>query len=91
MTEDRRLTKIINDFDRVAEKAAVLAGERAKLNAAVRISDLQQIMDLRRDVQTKEVTVAPTAADFNSLLNEVRDLRLSITLIGENLKAKSKS
>ena len=91
MIDDKRIIKIINEFDRVAEKAAVLAGERAKLNAAVRISDLQQIMDLRCDVQTKEVTGTPTAADFNSLLNDVRDLRLSITLIGETLKAKSKS
>lgn len=89
MIEDRRLIRIVNEFERVSEKAAVLAGERTKSNAAVRISDLQQIMDLRRDVQTKEVTGTPTAADFNSLLNDLRDLRLSITLIGETLKAKS--
>ena len=89
--DDRRITKIINEFDRVAEKVAVLAGERTKINASVRIIDMQQLMDLRRDIITQEVTAPPTAADFNSLLNEVRDIRLSLTSMGESLKAKSQS
>ena len=89
--EDRRIAKILSEWDRLSEKAAVLAGERSKINAAVRISDMQPIMDLQRDVSVKEVTAPPTAADFNALLNEIRDLRLSITLIGESLRAKSSS
>lgn len=89
--DDRRIAKIVNEFERVAEKIAVLAGEREKLNASVRISDMRQIMDLRRDIITKDITDPPTAADFNSLLNEVRDIRLSLALLGEILKAKSQS
>lgn len=89
--DDRRIAKIVNEFERVAEKIAVLAGEREKLNASVRISDMRQIMDLRRDIITQEVTAPPTSADFNSLLNEVRELRLSLASLGEILKAKSQS
>ena len=89
--DDRKLIKIVNEFDRVAEKAAVLSGERTKINAAVRIGDLSPLMALTVDVQTKEVTAAPTAEDFNSMLNDIRDLRLAITMIGETMKAKSKA
>lgn len=91
MAEDRRLTRILNEFDRVAEKAAVLAGERAKGISAVRIVDMMPIMELGRDVETKEVTATPTAEDFNSLLKDIRELKLAVTLIGESLKAKTAS
>ena len=91
MAEDRRLTRILNEFDRVAEKAAVLAGERYKGVSAVRIVDMMPIMELTRDVETKEVTAAPTAEDFNSLLKDIRELKLAVTLIGESLKAKTAS
>lgn len=89
--EDRRIAKILSEWDRLSEKAEVLAGERTKLNAAVRISDMQPIMDLRRDVGVKEISAPPTADDFNALLNEIRELRLSITMIGESLSAKTRS
>ena len=91
MAEDRRITKILNEFDRVAEKAAVLAGERHKGISAVRIVDMMPIMELSRDVETKEVTATPTAEDFNSLLKDIRELKLAVTLIGESLKAKTAS
>ena len=91
MAEDRRLTRVLNEFDRVAEKAAVLAGERNKAASAVRVFDMAPIMELSRDVETKEGTTAPTADDFNSLLKDIRELKLAVTLIGDSLKQKTGS
>ena len=48
-------------------------------------------MELSRDVETKEVTTAPTADDFNSLLKDIRELKLAVTLIGDSLKQKTGS
>ncbi|KQV27845.1 hypothetical protein ASC97_05620 [Rhizobium sp. Root1203] len=57
------------------EKLEVLDGSRAgpKSRAAVRLEDLADLLQLGK-VKTAKVTAAPTATDFNSLLDDIREI-----------------
>ncbi|YP_010115335.1 hypothetical protein PBC5_gp18 [Sinorhizobium phage PBC5] len=76
--------------DRDAEKLEVLDGSRAGPNmrrAAVRIEDLQELLQLGQ-IQATEVSSAPTAAEFNKLLADVKELNKRLSVIATALQTR---
>jgi hypothetical protein len=71
------------------EKIEVLDGSRpgALRHAAVRIVDLSELLQLA-EVRTKEVAAAPTQADFNALLRDVKEINLRLKTIADMLQAR---
>ena len=65
---DQRLLKIVNEFERVAEKVAVMTGERGVDGRAVTSVQLSPLSNIATSLGANELTAAPTASDFNALL-----------------------
>lgn len=78
-----------NYDNRMHEKLEVLDGSRpgSKENAAVRLKDLAQILSLA-EVKTQQVSSAPTAADFNSLLGDLRALSNAVRSLAEDIRKR---
>lgn len=81
----QRLLKIINEFERLTEKVAVMNGERGVEGRAVTASQLSPLSNLATSLNAKELSVAPTAADFNALLKDVRSIHLQLTQIAQGI------
>ncbi|WP_159953046.1 hypothetical protein [Rhizobium sp. 18065] len=78
------------NFDvRMQEKLEVLDGSRAgpKDQAAVRLSDLEQLLSLA-EVKTAGLTTSPTAADFNSLLDDLKAISNAVRAVGNALRQR---
>lgn len=75
---------------RLTEKLEVLDGSRAssKNRAAVRYEDLESILKLA-EVRTKTLTAAPTMADFNNLLADLRALSNAVRSVGTAIQRKT--
>ncbi|PZU85221.1 MAG: hypothetical protein DI528_12865 [Shinella sp.] len=78
-----------NSASRLAEKIEVLDGSRAssKKRAAVRIEDVETLLTLAA-IKTKTLTAAPTMADFNSLLSDLRNLSNAVRSVGAAVQRK---
>lgn len=78
-----------NYDQRMHEKLETLDGSRAggRDSAAVRLKDLDQLL-LLAAVKTKRVTSAPTAADFNSLLDDIVALSDAIRSVSNDLRRR---
>lgn len=68
--------------DRAIEKLEVLDGSRngSRDNAAVRISDLSELLRLTQ-IKTASVSAAPTSADFNSLLTDLKSISTALIAV----------
>ena len=82
---DQRLLKIINEFELVYEKVAVMTGERGTEGKAVTSSQLSHLSNLATSLSAKELTTAPTASDFNALLKDVRSIHLQLIQIAQGI------
>lgn len=80
---DQRLLKIVNEFERVAEKVAVMTGERGVDGRAVTSSQLSPLSNISTSLSANELTAAPTASDFNALLKDVRSIHLQLIQIAQ--------
>ena len=80
---DQRLLKIVNEFERVAEKVAVMTGERGVDGRAVTSSHLSPLSNIATSLSANEITAAPTASDFNALLKDVRSIHLQLIQIAQ--------
>ena len=82
---DQRLLKIVNEFERVAEKVAVMTGDRGMEGRAVTSSQLSPLSNLVHSLNAKELTAAPTASDFNDMLKDVRSIHLQLIQIAQGI------
>ncbi|MFC3074919.1 hypothetical protein [Shinella pollutisoli] len=73
----------------LVEAVEVLEGSRpgTRENAAVRIEDLAGLMELQ-DLQSSEVTAAPSMDDFNLLRQDVRELHTRLTAVIRALETR---
>lgn len=82
---DQRLLKIVNEFEVVSEKVAVLTGERGTEGKAVTSSQLSPLSNIATSLNANELTAAPTASDFNALLKDVRSIHLQLIQIVQGI------
>ena len=77
-------------FDAAAqERLELLDGTRSQRRdkAAVRLEDLAQLLHLA-GVRTKTLTSAPTMADFNSLLGDIREISNRLNAVATALQKR---
>ena len=83
---DQRLVRIISDFGGIAEKVKAMSGEVSSVEGkAVRAGQLQVLASITTATKTREVTAAPTADDFNSLLKDVQELYSKISQVAQSI------
>lgn len=82
---DQRLLKVVNEFERLSEKVAVLSGERGSGGKAMTASALAPLSNIASSLNAKEITAAPTAADFNALLKDVKSLQTQLVAIAQGI------
>ena len=83
---DQRLVRIIGDFGAIAEKVKAMSGEVSSAEGkAVRAGQLQVLASITTAPKTKEVTAAPTADEFNSLLKDVQELYAKISKAAQSI------
>ena len=83
---DQRLVRIISDFGGIAEKVKAMSGEISSAEGkAVRSGQLKVLASINTTPETKEVTAAPTAAEFNSLLKDVQELYAKISHVAQSI------
>ena len=84
---DQRLVRIINDFGGIAERVKAMSGEISSVEGkAVRAGQLQVLASITTAPKTREVTAAPTADDFNSLLKDVHELYSKISQVAQSIR-----
>lgn len=71
------------------EKVEILAGDRprARDQAAVRVEDLAELLQLA-SIKTATVSAAPTAADFNSLLADLKEIHNRLSVVANLLQQR---
>lgn len=71
------------------EKLEVLAGERprARDQAAVRVADLAELLQIAT-VKAVELSAAPTAAQYNALLADVKELNARLAVVASMLQQR---
>lgn len=79
------------DPQRLQEDLEVLCGKRAgsRKKAAVRIEDFTEVLNLPQ-VQTATLTAAPTLANFNSLLGDVRALNKALKALAQAIQVRER-
>ena len=83
---DQRLVRIINDFGGIAERVKAMSGEVSSAEGkAVRAGQLQVLASITATPKTREVTAAPTADEFNSLLKDVQELYAKISKAAQSI------
>ncbi len=82
------MVQTFNERDAI-EKLELLSGDRprARDQAAVRIADLAELLQLA-SVRTEEVAAAPSAADFNSLLRDIKEISSRLTVVAQVLQGR---
>ncbi|MDA4845956.1 hypothetical protein [Hoeflea poritis] len=83
----------MNFDDRNKEMLEVLAGERSKntevrRQQAVRIKDLEGLLQLSSRLQSETVSAAPTQAEHNALVRDVHLIHKRLMAMQEALVAK---
>jgi hypothetical protein len=79
-----------DNISRLTEKLEVLDGSRRggdKSKSAVRVEDVKELL-LLIEVKTKTLTAAPTMANFNDLLDDVREISTRLTAIAKAIQKK---
>lgn len=79
------------DEARLREKIEVLDGTRRKVDrrrAAVRVEDLAPLLQIPQMQATAAAGAAPTQAEYDTLLKDVRTLHARLTEIATLLQAK---
>lgn len=74
MAPDAQMAKMVRDFARIVERVEILTGERGGQNkpaSALRRGELLPLASLASGMKSKQVTAAPTAADYNALQTDV--------------------
>jgi hypothetical protein len=76
--------------DRNTETLEVLAGERPKAikQAALRLGDLDGLLALVPQLQSKKSVAAPTKAEFDALVADVQAIFLRLTAMRQALQAR---
>jgi len=79
--------------ERHLEMLELLAGARGakpatKLRAAVRIEDLRSLLQLSGKLQSAKVSSAPTADEFNALVEDVHRIHARLTATIETIAAR---
>ena len=83
---DQRLVRIISDFGGIAEKVKAMSGEISSAEGkAVRAVQLKVLASINTTPETNEVTAAPTASEFNSLLKDVQELYTKISQVAQSI------
>lgn len=85
MASDADFNKLAIEVRRMGEVVRTLNGEAAKEKRAVLLKQFAQLKSLPAEAKAKPVTSAPTANDFNLLLNDVRALYAAINLVSNAL------
>ena len=85
MASDADFNKLAIEVRRMGEVVRTLNGEVGKEKSAALTKQFAQLKSLPAEMKTKPVTTAPTAADFNLLLNDVRALYAAINLVSNAL------
>lgn len=71
------------------EKLEILTGDRGdRKNMAVRVGDLDELLRRANKLTATKVTAAPTAAQYNALLDDVQSIVNSFTVIAKQLQGK---
>lgn len=85
------IDKIQQDFDAIKEKTELLDGSRntkTQARAAVRFGDLSILSKFPTSPTSKQLTVAPTMADFNALQADVKRIWDVLAAISGNVTPK---
>ena len=83
---DRGNTQIQRDLARMRETIEKLSGERGdslKSNSAIRRMELRALASMQ--MRSKQVTAAPTAADYNALQADVAAIYNALSRISNRL------
>ena len=83
---DRGNTQIQRDLARMRERIEKLSGERGdslKSNSAIRRMELRALASMK--MRSKQVTAAPTAADYNALQADVSAIYNALSRISNRL------
>ena len=83
---DRGNTQIQRDLARMRETIEKLSGERGdslKSNSAIRRMELRALSSMK--MRSKQVTAAPTAADYNALQADVASIYNALSRISNRL------
>ena len=83
---DRGNTQIQRDLARMRETIEKLSGERGdslKSNSAIRRMELRALAGMK--MRSKQVTAAPTAADYNALQEDVASIYNALSRISNRL------
>lgn len=83
---DRGNTQIQRDLARMRETIEKLSGERGdslKSNSAIRRMELRALAGMK--MRSKQVTAAPTAADYNALQADVAAIYNALSRISNRL------
>ena len=83
---DRGNTQIQRDLARMRETIEKLSGERGdslKSNSAIRRIELRALASMK--MRSKQVTAAPTAADYNALQADVAAIYNALSRISNQL------
>jgi hypothetical protein len=82
---DRRLQQIANHFEVLREKVEVLNGDRGG-NPAIRRNQLTGLNQVSRAQQSKPITSAPTAADYNALVQDISRIFEALEQVNNSLR-----
>lgn len=76
------------DDAQLREKVEVLDGSgraTARPQAAVRLEDINAILEIADELRSSSVSSTPTAAQYNALFEDVRDLHNRLRQVSEAL------
>ncbi len=79
-----------NSAETLQEKIEVLDGSRNKemrRKAAVRVEDFSDLLNLAQ-VKTQTLTAAPTMANFNTLLEDIREISEKLNAVSAAIQGR---
>lgn len=81
-----QINQISRELRLLSEKALTLNGERNTQQAAVRHSSLAPLQELRAEPVAAEAVAAPTKAEFDALVQDVRALYRTLAQLAARLE-----
>lgn len=88
MATDAQVTQMLRSFARLTEKVETLTGERGDAKrslSALRRGELTPLASLATSMKSKQISAAPTAADYNALQQDVEAVYGAIVLLSNLL------
>lgn len=87
---ERNLSSTLREFALIKEKVEILTAERGNVkDFAVRRRDLGRLSQISK-MKSKKVSAAPTAQEFNALVEDIQDLHRQLAAIAEALNKKAR-